>query len=163
MKNNPSIEGQTWLDKLLHRVGCQNWACMHLIWCISGHKWRRHSSWLQEPVSRKSRNFTGHFWVSQFPLHLVKLLRFFFFLLPKKRSALQNKRLALQFHKWLFEPETFSGLSRNGPQERVLGANHYMIKCISKANEIPDNSCTFKHLSCGDFQRFLDHNPFDTF
>ena len=40
-------------------------------------------------VSRKSRNFTGHFWVSQFPLYLKNgkhLIRqtsqLFFFLLP---------------------------------------------------------------------------------
>ena len=59
----------------------------------------------QGPVSRKSRNFTGHFRVSQFPLYLKngedlsrQTLQLFFFLLPCKhfkRSALRSKRLAV--------------------------------------------------------------------
>ena len=57
------------------------------------------------PVSRKSRNFTGHFRMSQFPLYLKnredlrrQTSQLFFFLLSwklNKRSAFQNKRLAV--------------------------------------------------------------------
>ena len=59
----------------------------------------------QGPVSRKSRNFTGHFRVSQFRLYLKngedlsrQTSQSFFFLSPwkqVKRSAFQNKRLAV--------------------------------------------------------------------
>ena len=59
----------------------------------------------QGPVSRKSRNFTGHFRVSQFPLYLkngedlsCQASQLFFFLLSLKhvkRPAFQNKRLAV--------------------------------------------------------------------
>ena len=57
------------------------------------------------PVSRKSRNFTGHFRVSQFPLYLKngkdlshQTSQSFFFLLPLKhvkRLTFQNERLAV--------------------------------------------------------------------
>ena len=59
----------------------------------------------QGPVSQKSRNFTGHFRVSQLPLYLKngedlsrQTSQSLFFLLPWKhfkRSAFQIKRLAL--------------------------------------------------------------------
>ena len=59
----------------------------------------------QWPVSRKSRNFTGHFRVSQFPLYLKngkdlshQTSQSFFFLLPLKhveRLTFQNERLAV--------------------------------------------------------------------
>ena len=59
----------------------------------------------QGPVSRKSRNFTGHFRVSQFPLYLKngedlsrQASQLFFFLLSLKhvkKPAFQNKRLAV--------------------------------------------------------------------
>ena len=62
-----------------------------IIRCLRSH---------QGPVSRKSRNFSGHFRVSQFPLYLKngkdlsrQTLQLFFFFV--KRSALQNKRLAV--------------------------------------------------------------------
>ena len=48
-----------------------------------------------------------------------------------KRPALQNKRIGVfnnfimkgfckEFQEWLFEPKTFSGLSRNGPQAELM-------------------------------------------
>ena len=83
------------------------------------NKSRARSSWCcgKTPVSRKSRNFTGHFRVTQFPLYLKngedlsrKTSQSFFFL--KDRLS---KTSGWQFHKRLFGPEKFSGLSRNGP------------------------------------------------
>ena len=70
------------------------------------------------PVSRNSRNFTGHFQVTQFPLYLKngedlsrQTSQSFFSLLKDRLS----KTSGWQFHKWLFGPEKCSGLSRNGP------------------------------------------------
>ena len=78
---------------------------------VIGDAWFKTCSghWLivtvQGPVSRKSRNFTGHFRVTQFPLYLKngedlsrQTSQSFFFYLPwkhVKRSAFQNKRLAV--------------------------------------------------------------------
>ena len=79
---------------------------------------------IEGPVSQKSRNFTGHFRVSQFPLYLKnredlshQTPQSFFFLLTwrhVKRSDFENKRLAVS--QRLLGPETFSGFSRNGPK-----------------------------------------------
>ena len=86
-------------------------------------------------VSRKSRNFTGYFRVSQFPLYLkngedkfVNLHSHFSFCgLENMLKDRISKTSGWQFQTCLFGPEKFSGLSRNGPLARVarsmLGAN----------------------------------------
>ena len=63
------------------------------------------NNWGLGTFSRKSRNFTGHFRVTQFPLYLKngedlsrQTLQSFFLLLPLKHvktSAFQSKRLAV--------------------------------------------------------------------
>ena len=76
------------------------------------------------PVSRKSRNFTGHFWVSQFLVYLKNgesselHIYFSFCSLDNTLKDRLSKTSGLQFHKRLFGPKTFSGLSRNGPLAR---------------------------------------------
>ena len=72
------------------------------------------------PVSRKSRNFSGLLRVPQFPLYLrnaevLKLRN------PLGFSCIRNllkdqlfKTSGLQCDNWLFGPEKFSGLLRNG-------------------------------------------------
>ena len=72
----------------------------------------------------ESRNFAGHFRVSQVRLYLkngedhevVKLHSHFSFChLENMLKDGLSRTSGWQFHKWLFEPEKFSGLSRNGP------------------------------------------------
>ena len=60
------------------------------------------------PVSRKSRNFTGQFWVSQFPLYLKngedlsrKTSQLFSYLENTLKGRL-SKTSGWQFYKWLF-------------------------------------------------------------
>ena len=78
----------------------------------------------QGPVSRKSRNFTGHFRMSQFPLYLkngedlsrqTSHLVCFCYLenILKDRLSWTSD---WQIYKWLSGPEKFSEQSRNGPQ-----------------------------------------------
>ena len=79
------------------------------------------------PVSRKSRNFLGLFWVPQSgrnSLHTFAMPRFYAIKLrnPLGFSYIQNtlkdqlfKKSGLQFCNWLLGPEKFSGHSRNRP------------------------------------------------
>ena len=72
----------------------------------------------------------GHFRVSQFPLYLKNeedLSRqihshFAFRCLENVLKDRLSKTSSWQFHKWLYGPETFSGLSRNGPLVNLLGS-----------------------------------------
>ena len=87
-----------------------------------------------EPVSRKSRNFTGRLRVSPFPLYLkngkdlsLQTSQSFFFLLPWKHvkiSAFQNKRLAVS--QMVFRDRKYSGLSRNGSLSSKL--RHWRVE-----------------------------------
>ena len=59
-------------------------------------------------------------------IEVVKLHIPFSFCFLKNISKEQLSRPSgRQFHKWLFGPEKFSGLSRNGPQATILGTTWY--------------------------------------
>ena len=89
------------------------------------------------PVSRKSRYFSGHFRVSQFPLYLIngedlsrQTSQSVCFLIPwnlVKRSATLNKRLAVW--QMAFCARKVFGTSRNGPLVLHLLVNEY-IDCL---------------------------------
>ena len=49
-----------------------------------------------------------------------------------------SKTSGWQFHKWLFGPEKFSGLSRNGPQ---------VIECNTEVAMETPGSAKFEHQS----------------
>ena len=85
----------------------------------------------QGPVSRKSRNFTGHFRVSQLPLYLEngedlssQTSQSFFFLLLRKhveRPAFKNKRLAVS--QMAFRARNIFGTFEKqapGPEEQCV-------------------------------------------
>ena len=87
----------------------------------------------QRPVSRKSRNFTGHFRVSQFPLYLKngedlshQTSQSFFFLLPLKhvkRLTFQNERLAVSQMAFRAR-KVFGTIEKQAPGHvRVAGKN----------------------------------------
>ena len=91
------------------------------------------------PFLKKSRNFMGHFWVSQFPLYLKsednlsrQTSQWFFFLLPLKRvkrSAFQNKRLAVS--QRTFRAGKVTEVSRKGPLARFPDlASHVGEVCL---------------------------------
>ena len=71
---------------------------------------------MQGPVSQKTRNFPGLFWMPQFPLYLRNAED------PSHqtiKSMFKGQTTSgLEFDNWLFGPEKFSGLSRNRLQVR---------------------------------------------
>ena len=77
------------------------------------------------PVSRKSRNFTGHFRVSQFPLYLkngddlirqTSQLIFYFCCLENMLKDRLSKTSGWQFLKWLFGSEKFRDFRERAPR-----------------------------------------------
>ena len=100
-------------------------------------------NWGQGPVFRKSRDFTGHFRVSQFSLYLKngedlscqtsQSLFFSFCYLENMSKHRLSKSSGWHFHKWLFGPEKFSGLLRNGPHAPV----QRMDSAIRRINYYP--------------------------
>ena len=96
----------------------------------------------QGPVSRKSRNFSGVFRVTQFSLYLQnegvsrhETLQLFLFLFPlqhMKRPALQNKQVVVL--RLAFRARNVSGLSRNRRQARKVAG---LLRCRPQDVEWP--------------------------
>ena len=123
--------------------------------------------WELGPVSQKSRNFTGRFRVSQFPLYLKNgedLIRqtsqLFFFWLPRKhfkRWAFQNKRLAVS--QMTFRPrKAFGTFEKRAPGQLWFCT----IGKLSKENGNGNENVTTKY-NLALTQIFRDYSVFFTF
>ena len=133
-------------------------ACAPRLWQIMATNWRpreSHTSRDLGPVSRKSRDFTGHFRVSQFPFYLKngedlsrQTSQLVCFLLPwkhVKRSAFQNKRLAVSQMAFRAQ-KVFGTFEKRAPghylNNRVfLSRNYRLIVAPRKFDVLKTNIC----------------------
>ena len=101
------------------------------------------SSSYSEPVSQKSRNFSGLFRVPQFSSYLRKAevlshqtSQSSWFLISYIKNVLKDQLLktsGLQFGNWLSGLEKFSGLSRNRPRDLNARNRIFLLNLILTA------------------------------